>query len=192
VGGAPKAENEPRGEEATVSEEKRVRLVVTGHDADVSGQVIRDELVGPSEGLAADGWQAYMLWGVDELPTYPDAGVADYGQIMPGPGGVRLVQLVVHPEGSDTARSEGPAVADAGIERSAGHGSAMHHTPTFDCIVVLDGEVVLDLDNGSTTLRKGDFLVQSGTRHAWRNRTDSPARLGVFVVGTPHAGFTEP
>ena len=65
----------------------------------------------------------------------------------------------------------------------------MHYTATIDFVVVIDGEVVLRLDKEETVLRKGDYLVQNGTRHEWINRGKAPARLGVFVVGTEHAGF---
>ena len=50
---------------------------------------------------------------------------------------------------------------------------------TLDFIIVQEGEVVLVLDTQEVTLRKGDFIVQRGTRHAWSNRTDKPAVLAI-------------
>ena len=50
---------------------------------------------------------------------------------------------------------------------------------TLDFIIVQEGEVVLVLDTQEVTLRKGDFIVQRGTRYAWSNRTDKPAVLAI-------------
>lgn len=55
----------------------------------------------------------------------------------------------------------------------------MQKTRTLDFIIVQEGEVVLVLDTQEVTLRKGDFIVQRGTRHAWSNRTDKPAVLAI-------------
>ena len=64
----------------------------------------------------------------------------------------------------------------------------MHTTDTVDYEFVISGEVVLELDDGAeVTLRPGDTVVQNGTRHAWRNRTDKPAVLVVVLVGAKRA-----
>ena len=55
----------------------------------------------------------------------------------------------------------------------------MQKTRTLDCIIVQEGEVVLVLDTQEVTLKKGDFIVQRGTRHAWSNRTEKPAVLAI-------------
>lgn len=47
--------------------------------------------------------------------------------------------------------------------------------------VVLDGQVDLELDDGSvTTMSKGDVVVQRGTAHAWHNRSSGTVRL-LFI-----------
>ncbi len=47
----------------------------------------------------------------------------------------------------------------------------MHKTNTVDYAVVYDGEIWLELDDAKTVhLRRGDVVVQNGTRHAWRNK----------------------
>lgn len=60
--------------------------------------------------------------------------------------------------------------------------SGFHRTDTLDYVLVLDGEVALELDSGSVELRSGDCVVQRGTRHAWRNRSGRPVRLAVVMV----------
>jgi hypothetical protein len=163
-----------------------VRLVVTGHDADNNGRFVSDSQIGPTPGLAADGWQAYVLWAVHPLPTLPDDGISAIDTSASGPGSVRFVQTIVYPQGT-----EAPAGATdvlSAIEKPNG-GSAMHFTRTIDLVVVIEGEVEVVLDTERTTLRQGDFIVQNGTRHEWLNHTDKPAKLGVIVLGTDHKGF---
>jgi hypothetical protein len=61
----------------------------------------------------------------------------------------------------------------------------MHETDTVDMGLVVSGEIVLCLPDGSeTVLRQGDTLVQNGTRHRWENRTTVPAVLAFFNVGS--------
>jgi mannose-6-phosphate isomerase-like protein (cupin superfamily) len=65
----------------------------------------------------------------------------------------------------------------------------MHTTDTIDFEVVLDGTVILELDDGAEViLSPGDTVVQNGTRHRWRNDGDTPARLAVFICGAAHRG----
>jgi mannose-6-phosphate isomerase-like protein (cupin superfamily) len=60
----------------------------------------------------------------------------------------------------------------------------MHTTDTIDSVVVLSGEVWLELDEGAEVhLQPGDCLVQNGTRHAWRNRGTEPCMLAYVMVG---------
>ena len=64
----------------------------------------------------------------------------------------------------------------------------MHTTDTIDFEVVLEGTIVLELDDGAeVTLQPGDTVVQNGTRHRWRNPGDTPAHLALFICGASHA-----
>ena len=64
----------------------------------------------------------------------------------------------------------------------------MHTTDTIDFVVVLSGEVWLELDGGQQTLVKaGDIVVQNGTRHAWNNRSDQPCVMAVSLIGAIRA-----
>lgn len=63
--------------------------------------------------------------------------------------------------------------------------SGMHVTPTVDYVVILDGEIWLDLGHGEPVhLHAGDTVVQNATRHGWRNLGTKPATLAVVMVGT--------
>jgi mannose-6-phosphate isomerase-like protein (cupin superfamily) len=60
----------------------------------------------------------------------------------------------------------------------------MHTTPTVDYVVVVDGEIWLDIGEGQPVhLYQGDTVVQNGARHAWRNLGPKPATLAVVMVG---------
>jgi len=60
----------------------------------------------------------------------------------------------------------------------------MHKTNTVDYSVVFEGEIWLELDDGKTVhLKKGDTVVQNGTRHAWRNKSEAPVTMLFFLNG---------
>jgi uncharacterized cupin superfamily protein len=66
--------------------------------------------------------------------------------------------------------------------------SGFHRTDTLDYVMVLDGEVTLELDRGAVTLGPGDCVVQRATRHAWRNRSGRAVRLAVVMIRLPDRG----
>ena len=50
--------------------------------------------------------------------------------------------------------------------------------------LVVSGEVWLELDDGAEVcLKRGDTVVQNGTRHRWSNRGSEPAVLAVGIIG---------
>ncbi len=59
----------------------------------------------------------------------------------------------------------------------------MHRTQSLDLGVVLEGSIVMELDDGSATLmEKGDVAVQRGTMHSWKNASeDQWARMLFFL-----------
>ena len=60
----------------------------------------------------------------------------------------------------------------------------MHCTATVDYGIVLDGELWLELDDGrAELLTQHDIVVQNGTRHAWRNKSNRPATIAFVLIG---------
>jgi uncharacterized cupin superfamily protein len=57
----------------------------------------------------------------------------------------------------------------------------VHRTQSVDYGIVLEGQMVLVLDDAETILNAGDVVVQRGTSHRWENRSGSVARM-VFVL----------
>ncbi|KAK5235878.1 hypothetical protein LTR47_003353 [Exophiala xenobiotica] len=61
--------------------------------------------------------------------------------------------------------------------------SMMHRTQSLDYGVVLEGEIIMELDDGSKTLmRKGDIAVQRATMHTWKNASETEWARMLFVL----------
>jgi quercetin dioxygenase-like cupin family protein len=69
------------------------------------------------------------------------------------------------------------------VELRPGMGRFMHATDTLDYLVVLGGEVVLELETGEVSLKPGDFIVDRGVNHAWRN--DGPEVATMVSITLP-------
>ena len=72
--------------------------------------------------------------------------------------------------------------------KDGGKRTPMHRTTTLDYVVVIEGEVVLVLDDSEVTLKKSDVVVQRGTNHAWENRSDRMARMAFFHIDAQFSG----
>ena len=66
--------------------------------------------------------------------------------------------------------------------KAGGKRTAMHRTQTLDYVVIIEGELVLVLEDGEVALKQGDVVVQRGTNHAWENRSDKVARAAFFHI----------
>ena len=61
-------------------------------------------------------------------------------------------------------------------------GPYMHATDTLDYLVVLSGQIVMQLEAEEVVLNPGDLIVDRGVIHAWRNDTDQPASMVTVTV----------
>ena len=59
-----------------------------------------------------------------------------------------------------------------------------HHTDSMDFDVVLEGSVLLVLDDGPHRLEAGDGVVLTGVDHHWRAEEEG-CRMSVVVIATP-------
>ncbi len=172
------------------------RRVVTGHDGDGKAVVASDEEVEPHRLDLLPGYEFLQLWGADDVRRFPD-----HGSRPPAPGyfppvnGFRFGMFTVAPESSvmpdDLDIEAALAQMEEALPGMAAHMEpdhpGMHTTATVDFEFVVSGRVVLELDDGATVeLGPGDTVVQNGTRHAWRNPFDEPARMVVVLVGAHH------
>jgi len=67
-------------------------------------------------------------------------------------------------------------------------GPYMHATDTLDYLVVLSGQIVLQLEADEVVLHPGDLVVDRGVIHAWRNDTDQPATMVSVTVPAKPVG----
>jgi hypothetical protein len=147
-----------------------IRRVVTGHDPDGKSVVLSDrpppqhhDMHGP-----AIGADFIEIWNApDPVPQLTAAPASEPNEraftIMPGSGHLLRI-LEVYP-------------LSAGGQRTP-----MHRTGTLDYVVMIEGELVLILDDSEVVLTQGAVVVQRGTDHAWENRSDSVARAAFFHI----------
>ena len=78
------------------------------------------------------------------------------------------------------------------IEFPPGVVSAMHRTETVDYVIVIEGEIDMDMDDSTVKLHQGDVMVQRGTNHAWVNRSDRKSRVAFVLIDAEPLGIGHP
>ena len=140
------------------------------------------------------GYEHTLFWlnqGAPDLSASPGFDLYP-SSVVPGPGGTSL-HLVTFPPNLVFADPSfnGEAAGKEALSRLPGladhfekEDPAMHKTNTADYAVVFDGEIWLELDDRETLhLKRGDVVVQNGTRHAWRNMGTKPVSMLFFLHG---------
>lgn len=149
-----------------------VRRVVTGHDASNVAKVIVDAPA-TNERRPPSGLISTLIWCSDATPadmpvgeTFEDMGARKLGT-PPPPNGTRF----------------------AVIDFPPGCPPSMHRTETIDYVIVVSGEIDMDMDDSTVKLKAGDVVVQRGTNHAWANRGTETARIAVVLVDAKPLGI---
>jgi len=178
-------------------EKRSIRRVVTGHDAQGRARIVDDRGVAPITSELMPGMAAYRLWGRDERPVFPDDGAPRPAEAWyPPREGSRFMINTVPPGEMVPAPGVDTVAALAELERQMPGAMAvaepdapgMHTTDSIDYVLVVAGEVTLELDDGEqTVLRAGDVVIQNGTRHAWRNSGDGPCTIVGVAIGADRA-----
>jgi quercetin dioxygenase-like cupin family protein len=60
-----------------------------------------------------------------------------------------------------------------------------HQTATVDLVLVLEGDLALQLDEGQVLLHPGDVVIQQGTKHAWHTRSEGPVKVLALMRSFP-------
>ncbi|WP_404713895.1 cupin domain-containing protein [Sphingomonas sp. MMS24-J13] len=155
--------------EAIAERYPRLRRVVTGHDAAGKSIVLIDGFPTFHGDLAAGSWGVQDIWESDVVPAPIDATERD-----PTDGPVHF-----------GIPNTGVRVRITDIPPSVpGAEPFMHRTNSIDYLHVLEGEIVMLLDDADheVVLRRGDTIVQRATNHAWVNRSGAHCRVLVVMV----------
>ncbi len=156
--------------ESPLTQSRPPRRVVTGHDANGKSIVLSDgsppqhhAMKGPE--LGAD---FYEIWNsTRSVPLLTSTEAREPNErgftIMPVSGHLlRIIEIYPAQDG--------------------GKRTVMHRTRTLDYVVVMEGTVILILDDSEVALHAGDVVVQRGTDHAWENRSAQLARMAFFHI----------
>lgn len=139
------------------------RRVVTGIGEDGRSTVFIDGPVPRTSPVAN------LIWRSTAVPA-DNSGDTDMG------GAFDMAML--HDGGTNFIFTELPPGLEAG--------ALMHATDTIDYLVVISGEVVLVLDSGEVALGPGDFIVDRGVVHGWRNDGAEPAvYVSITIPANP-------
>lgn len=177
-------------------EDKPVRRIVTGHDHQGQAVIQSDGAVPRVQRVGGEiGPLFHEVWNTRATPAPLDAASGEpYEegiQLAPPKNGTRIRVLDIPPEGDAiktmTAEQAQAHFAEIGAGSASNAAKAgarhalMHRTETIDYGIVLEGEIVLIMDDGETTVRAGEIVIQRGTNHGWANRSDRNCRI-VFVL----------
>ena len=152
-----------------------IRRVITGHDSNNSSKVITD---GPATNkkYPRPGAVATLIWVTDEMPVnmsvgedFEDMGARILGTAPPMNG----TRFVIH-------------------DIPPGSSGTMHRTETIDYVIVIFGEIDMEMDDSKVSLKAGDVMVQRGTNHAWVNRGTEFARIAFVLVDARPLGIGSP
>jgi quercetin dioxygenase-like cupin family protein len=138
-----------------------VRRVITGHDGNGKAVVKIDE-VATHVTSGRPGATSVNVWTTEGFPVNND-GNADEG--------LRKVA---------TTLKDGTIFRI--IEFAPGLAARNHRTDSIDYIVVISGEIDMELDDSTVHLKAGDVMVQRGTIHNWINRGSEPCVLTVVLI----------
>lgn len=139
------------------------RRVVTGIDAEGKSCILIDGPV-PQQSQSSD-----LIWRTPAVPA-DNSGSQDmavpYAMEHLHDGGTNFMHVTFPPH----------------------MGPYMHATDTLDYLVMLSGQIVLQLEAEEVILNSGDLVVDRGVIHAWRNDTDQPASMVSVTVPAKPVG----
>lgn len=175
---------------------KAPRRIVTGHNAAGQSVVAIDTVMKPTIERPEIGVAFFEVWNTAGSPATVDNGKDPTDrqlQIEPPEKGsiIRFVDFGPKQNARPPMTKEIAEAAFALV--GSGHASTwkpgsphplMHRTESVDYGIVVHGEIVLVLDDGSRThLQAGDVVVQRGTDHAWENPSETnPARMAFILL----------
>lgn len=170
------------------------RRVVTGLDDRGKSIIVHDGIPPRTKDFVhTPGFTMSLAWATMRSSKDKAADITErVSSVVPGPGetSVHIVtfppdSIFASPHFNVTASLQEHAEQAPGLVQFFERDNpGMHKTPTIDYAFVLDGEIWLEVDDGKIVhLKQHDFVVQNGTRHAWRNKGERPAILAFVLIG---------
>ena len=152
-----------------------IRRFVTGHDAKNVAKVIME---GPATNAKhpSAGTVSTMIWSTDRTPA--DIAIGESIEDL----GARIIGTAPPANGTRFAVIDFPP----------GNEPRMHRTETIDYVIVMQGELDMDMDDSTVKLKAGDVMVQRGTNHAWVNRGKEVARAAFVLIDAKPLGIGHP
>jgi quercetin dioxygenase-like cupin family protein len=161
-----------------------IRRIITGHDDKGVAKVLWEDMASNAKpSRRPGGGKSTLIWSTDCMPLKMPIGEKIEDE------GARILGTAPPPNGTRFCVIDFPANAP-GI---------MHRTETVDYVILLFGELEMDMDDSTVKMKAGDILIQRGTNHSWVNRSDKPARAAFVLldaqplgIGHPIAGTSSP
>jgi quercetin dioxygenase-like cupin family protein len=139
----------------------KIRRVVTGHDG--SGRaVVKIDEIAKNVSSRRPGASSTVIWSTDSFPVVNEGDEDRSDRVSGTTLENGTVFRVVRYEPGVTPRR--------------------HRTDSVDYAVVISGEIDMELDGETVTLKAGDVLVQRGTVHNWVNRGKEVAVVAFVLV----------
>jgi hypothetical protein len=163
------------------------RVIVTCNNPSGKSVVLKESHVDVAGPGNFDFWQTRSGQSPHDVPI----GRAPM-KFFPAPGGTMFRLFTIPPldpamSPADVAKLQDwffNEVGDPAARVDTSRHPMMHVTPTVDYIVLLSGEISLQLDEGEPIkLKPFDAVVQRATNHSWINTGREPALLVCVMVG---------
>lgn len=171
------------------------RRVVTGHN-DLGESVILfdDHAQNVTHIPSWEGLYVTELWVTLESPV--DNIGADDASLRPmrhdpDPHGSIFRLVEIPPESTTKFNAAGIFQELGSTNKPSSEDSnrhpTMHKTDSIDYLVVLSGEMYMEMEDGQTLLSQGDCIIQRGTNHAWVNKSEKPCLIAAVLIDAKKA-----
>src|SRR5215475_5918352 len=122
-----------------------IRRFVTGHDAShVAKVVMQGPATNPKHPSART--VSTLIWSTDRTPA--DIAIGEQIEDL----GARIMGTAPPPNGTRFAVIDFPP----------GNTPRMHRTETMDYVIVVEGEIGMEMDDSTVKMKGGDVMVQRG------------------------------
>ncbi len=139
----------------------KIRRVVTANDNEGKSFVKWDSEVEPIQ--RRPGFQSFEMWATKKLPAEVTEDDPTKWEIGTAIAGGSVFRLGLYEPGS-VAR--------------------WHRSDSVDYVLVVSGEMWMQLDKEEVHLKAGDVVIQRGTIHNWTNRGKEPCLMLFILIAT--------